>query len=344
LKRWLIGIDEAGYGPKMGPLVIGASIWSVPTTIRVDQILHDLRPEFQSLPWRSGSAFLPLGDSKVLYRGSGDLESLAFAIRSLLDWCNVSCDSPSRLLRHVAPSDVSRVEGQPWYHPAMDSTQLSPIPLSEDVLGAARGKLAALGIEFHGFRCRVIDEEEFNRSVAIEGNKANALGEWSWGLLRDCLETHMPSIRALSSNRLAPIDSDSSMTAPMIEVHCDRQGGRKRYAPLLHRAFGDWSPWFEILEENATCSRYRCRFEQMELAISFRVQGDAMLPAAAASMLAKWIRELLMKRLNRFWRLQLGDALPPTAGYPVDAERFRREIENRAGALGHRSQSWWRCC
>ncbi|MFO0013266.1 MAG: hypothetical protein ACK553_11020 [Planctomycetota bacterium] len=335
MRKWVIGIDEAGYGPKMGPLVIGASVWSVPSELQIDRMLVDLQPEFQSRPWKSGDSFLPMGDSKALYLDKTNLDSLSIAIRFLLSLQGASCDSASSLIRHISPIDAVRIERQPWYQPDLEHLPWSDIPLGVDVVDAARIKLSQLGVEFHGFGCRIIDEEEFNRAVAIAGNKANALGEWSVGLLRDCID-----LQVRGKKRVEGTDAGLKR----VEGYCDRQGGRKRYAPLLTQVFQEWSPWFEILEETANCSRYRCRFDDLELAVGFRVQGDAMLPAAAASMLAKWIRELMMHRLNGYWRSQLGDALRPTAGYPVDAERFRASIEDRASALKHSTHAWWRCC
>ena len=31
---YLIGTDEAGYGPNLGPLVISATVWQVPDGVR----------------------------------------------------------------------------------------------------------------------------------------------------------------------------------------------------------------------------------------------------------------------------------------------------------------------
>ena len=50
------------------------------------------------------------------------------------------------------------------------------------------------------------------------------------------------------------------------------------------------------------------------------------LPVALASMLAKYVRELLMLRLNRYFRAQMPD-LKPTAGYFTDGRRYLTEIK-----------------
>ncbi|MCU0709312.1 MAG: hypothetical protein MUF23_13565 [Pirellula sp.] len=223
----------------------------------------------------------------------------------------------------------------PWYACQLDEASEScmrpegRVPQTE-LAKAANTKMYQIGLQFHGFRCRVIDEETFNEAVAIAGNKSNALGEWSLGLLEQC-------VAWIQRNT----DDEGQIH---VEGCCDRQGGRKRYAPMLNAAFQQWNPWFEILEEDAACSRYRGAFGDLDLHVRFQVQGDSLLPAASASMLAKWIRERLMLRLNRYWRERVGNDLKPTAGYPVDAERFRRAIAKAIDPSLHATHRWWRCC
>jgi ribonuclease HII len=59
------------------------------------------------------------------------------------------------------------------------------------------------------------------------------------------------------------------------------------------------------------------------------------LPVAAASMLAKYTREALMHRFNRYWQQHMPD-LSPTAGYYTDGWRFLREIQDVRAKLGVR--------
>jgi hypothetical protein len=336
LKRLLIGIDEAGYGPKMGPLIIGASVWLVPEKIECNGLLEALAPEFQCKPWQPACPFLPLGDSKSIYQNVNHLDSLRLAICFLMDVdglrrpSGTSCHSTSQLIHHVGSEDASRVEHRPWYHPSIENSDWRDLPIPAETLSSAKEKLARLGIEFRGFHCRIVDEGEFNRVIPLAGNKANALGEWSLHLLRECIALH-----------LGTFDSQNPL---IVEACCDRQGGRKRYLPLLNHAFHEWSPWFDTIEESNHCSRYRGRFHGIDLRVGFQVGGDSLLPTAAASMLAKLVRELLMRRLNRYWQSQLDNDLKPTAGYPVDAERFRAAIEERAKSLSHSIELYWRCC
>ncbi|MCA9134862.1 MAG: hypothetical protein KDA45_16955, partial [Planctomycetales bacterium] len=74
----------------------------------------------------------------------------------------------------------------------------------------------------------------------------------------------------------------------------------------------------------------------------FSVGGDRFPPTALASMLAKYLRERLMESWNAFWQLHL-PGIKPTAGYPLDARRFRREIEPLARELQLPLELWWRC-
>jgi hypothetical protein len=60
-------------------------------------------------------------------------------------------------------------------------------------------------------------------------------------------------------------------------------------------------------------------------------------------MTAKYLRERLMAGVNRYWQSHV-DGLEPTAGYPLDAKRFRSQIECKAIELGHVVDDWWRVC
>jgi hypothetical protein len=58
-------------------------------------------------------------------------------------------------------------------------------------------------------------------------------------------------------------------------------------------------------------------------------------------MLSKYHRELAMIRFNEFWQSHVPD-LQPTAGYPVDAQRFKRQIAAAQKKLGIADESLWR--
>jgi hypothetical protein len=54
---------------------------------------------------------------------------------------------------------------------------------------------------------------------------------------------------------------------------------------------------------------------------------------ALASMTAKYVRELLMMRLNRYFRSHMPE-LKPTAGYVEDGRRYIGDIEPLIARLG----------
>ena len=58
-------------------------------------------------------------------------------------------------------------------------------------------------------------------------------------------------------------------------------------------------------------------------------------------MVAMYMRDLAMRAFNDFWRARLPD-LRPTAGYPTDAKRFRKEIGTLQQQLGITDNLLWR--
>jgi len=338
--KLIIGIDEAGYGPNLGPLVIGASIWVAPSAQLIDGCLELLAPEFRAETWRPSSDFIPLGDSKKIYKPGLGLDGLLAGVDFLWAPGALRPTSTSMLLHSVAPGDARRVEKQPWYSPSFDAAFDAGTAAETEVDNRAKRKLDSLGMKCIGLRARVIDEEEFNRVVALAGNKSTALSEWSIGLIADCLHNYF---RANAG--IAP-------SVQKIEVYCDRHGGRKRYAPVLSHILGRASStevvaaeeplWLDVVEENSECSRYQGTWKGRELTVQFRVRGDSLIPSAASSLLAKLLRELMMVRLNRFWRTAVGEKLRPTAGYAVDAARFAEDIKQAQENLNIPASRWWR--
>ena len=65
---FLLGTDEAGYGPNLGPLVISASLWEVPEGVRGDELYERLQTVIAPAAARSAKAAgqrVAIADSKA---------------------------------------------------------------------------------------------------------------------------------------------------------------------------------------------------------------------------------------------------------------------------------------
>ena len=334
--RLVLGVDEAGYGPNLGPLVVAVSAWAVDSRLEVLDGLEPFAPEFKAASWTPRSAFVPFGDSKKIYQSGKGLAGLNFALRffeSIFEG-KPSEKRPWFELSRLAQEDLSRVELHPWYrckNPAKGLGRANQVDWnSEASCRFAREKLLKLGVRLIGFRLRVLDEAYFNECVDRLGNKSDVLGhislELAWKVLGECMDFH--SFKG-------------------IEIYCDRQGGRKKYAGLISQTYErshqeSQVPFCSVVGESPKTSLYSMRHAGIATSIRFQVHGDSLFPPAAASMVAKWARESLMERFNGYWREVVGPGLKPTAGYAVDAARFARDIEPWITKLAIEKNQWWR--
>ena len=334
--RLVLGVDEAGYGPNLGPLVVAVSAWAVDSRLEVLDGLEPFAPEFQAASWTPRSAFVPFGDSKKIYQSGKGLAGLNFALRffeSIFEG-KPPQKRPWFELGQLAQEDLSRVESHPWYrciNPAKGLGRANQVDEnSEASCRFAREKLLKLGVRLIGFRLRVLDEAYFNECVDRLGNKSDVLGhislELAWKVLGECMDFH--SFKG-------------------IEIYCDRQGGRKKYAGLISQTYErshreSQVPFCSVVGESSKTSLYSMRHAGIATSIRFQVHGDSLFPPAAASMVAKWARESLMERFNGYWREVVGPGLKPTAGYAVDAARFARDIEPWITKLAIEKNQWWR--
>ena len=74
----------------------------------------------------------------------------------------------------------------------------------------------------------------------------------------------------------------------------------------------------------------------------FQTKAEEHLPVAVASMVSKYVREVVMLEFNAWWK-QLIPELKPTKGYPVDAARFLKDIEDELHRQPIAQETIWRC-
>jgi len=325
--RIVIGVDEAGYGPNIGPLVIAASAWSVPLPMDASASLASTLPAvFTPKSYRPGCQHIPLGDSKQLYTPGQGLQTLEAGLLACLTQMPTISPALSggleQLFESLLLSDPSEAElpKAVWYD-RTGQTLPSAITVEEvsRLSQLAQQALSSSEIRMIAARALLVTESSFNRQLEHLGSKGRLLSTATMQVVRSLVEQFAEF--------------------PM-EVFCDRQGGRKKYTAVLMEGLpGDW---FDTLLETAPRSSYQRR-RSPEMRLHFSVQGDQFPPTGLASMIAKYLRERSMAALNAYWRKQLPD-LRPTAGYPVDAKRFRLAIEETANRLGHAVTDWWRVC
>ncbi len=352
--RLLIGIDEAGYGPNLGPLVIGCSTWLLESDDRptkkvateLEVLLDQMKPAFQSKPIRSTGKHIPLGDSKVLHSKAAQVDSLWSGVHFWLQRIGMSTKSDHELIRAVAPEFLlDKKRAQPWYQFSKSNNSSAqgcppePFDFSTETRTLAEQSLKNLKLHLVGLSAKIIDEASFNRGVEQFGNKAGLLSYESLALAMKSIERFgvAPGAGAGSDEDVEGLEYQELRS---IHVYCDKHGGRNRYLAPLMQVMPE--QLFQVERESATRSDYQSTWNgNIPLQWTFVAKGDRLLGSALASMLAKLIREKMMDRFNAYWKSHFPD-ISPTAGYPVDALRFRAEIITKANELKLPEKLWWR--
>jgi hypothetical protein len=301
---WLLGIDEAGYGPNLGPFVMSAVACRVPDALTAGDLWAPLEAAVRRGKGKRDTRLI-VDDSKVVYsavRGLGHLERGAF---TLLD------RRPGRLgelIDLLCADDAEEIGAEVWY------TGATPLPGSvtieelEPIRGAFAEACAAAGLCHWRARSAVVCPARFNAIVERTGTKGAVLAH--------------AFIRLLGWGAAATADDE-----PLF-VCTDKQGGRNTYAEQVQHALT--AGLVVPVEETAARSRYRVVGGPRAVELTFRPGADgAHFCVALASMLSKYLRELLMGELNAFWQQHV-PGLTPTAGYPGDAARFLEAIRPAA--------------
>ncbi len=324
-----MGVDEAGYGPNLGPLLVAATVWQVPSWMTENEIVAAFGEGFACTAWHQGCTVVPLGDSKRLYKPGNGLLSLEGGLLALLsNGQTTSVVNPDigepQWMRSLsdfidafgcwlgAPLEV------PWYR-QLHRYSIPSEQTADEIyrLGQlAANRLDTANIELLNAQAWIVVESEFNALTRKLGSKGQLLTSVTLRLVSRLLEA---------------VEEDA-------EIFCDRHGGRKNYLPSLAEAWPE--DWYRELQIGPRRCSYTNSAEPGRQ-IHFSIGGDNFPPTALASMLAKYLRERLMQAFNTFW-MQKRPELRPTAGYPVDARRFRAELGQMPHQLGLEPDAWWR--
>jgi hypothetical protein len=320
----IAGIDEAGYGPLLGPLVVGCTAFDVPDADVAGELpcLWKRLGKYVSRHKLKSRRKLHVNDSKLVYSPSNGLKELERGVLAVATAWQGWCDDLDGLLARLADHALADMPEYAWYR----SSHSEPFPVEQDGLPI---RLLAKALLAHmqqaGACCvhmaaRVVFERQFNRMVNATRNKSDALFSIAAIHLDYLLRTYGP--RGLV-------------------IICDRQGGREHYGQLLRRMFEECD--LVIDRESAAYSEYHLSHRGQVVRLIFREKAEAgCMSVALASMISKYLREALMRRFNAYWKNHLPDVLP-TAGYYGDGVRFLSDIEFKRRELGIRDEDLIRC-
>jgi hypothetical protein len=312
-------MDEAGYGPNIGPLLITLTHWRTPGTpnrCQFYRMLKDVIAADGHADWQK----LHLADSKIVFSGKNafaSLETSALALFLCLGW---EIRSFQQLWKQFLGSPAEHAVDAspslpPWYLDDLTLPVAADLDRVQQLAERLRHRMQRCGLELLNVRGDLVIEERFNRLVGCDdSNKALVLSRLAFRLLR---------------KNWSPDHQDNILFVG------DKHGGRNRYDDLLAEVLDDQMIF--CIEEGQQRSRYRVGRTELR----FEVGGERHLPVACASIVSKYLRELAMDLINRFWATHCPH-VKPTRGYPGDARRFRDAIDSVRLQLAIDDHVFWR--
>jgi ribonuclease HII len=258
---WVVGIDEAGYGPNLGPLVQAA----VGLHLSDDDLSgwETLRSEVRRSREKDDGRLL-VDDSKKVYTRGG-LAALEQGVWSALDLAHETLE---QLLFKHAPSSLAEIQAEHWYEAS------STLPLNS----WERARLRHSPVSA---TASVVATPRFNRICDESGSKGTVVA-------RGLVDLMATTTAAMNGN-----------AEPAVFL-CDKLGGKNYYAGLVQQAFPEGWVVAEKETAAESRYRVERLDREITVVFRPRSDGESVA-VALASMLAKYLREVCMFQFNRYW-------------------------------------------
>lgn len=313
----LVGIDENGLGPKLGPLVVTGVALEV-ADYRPAALRTALSAALSALPEGEGSG---VGDSKQTLGFARMAEGEPVVLGMLAAALGTLPGTFADLFRAITRRPVKDLQAHcPKGAFPMCWTPDLPLPLwcSPAAIDLDGGRMRAVLAE-HGVRLR---------DVAVAISCPGWLNrDLAYGVYRNKLHLEFSLLESLLVRFREGLKQ-------RIVAHCGRLGGTRTGYPEFFGELRD-EVWTGPYEQEGTVSWSFARLGD----VSFVDDAESCHPAVAlASMIGKYVREAFMMRLNGFFARWVTD-LRPTSGYhnavteafeaATAAVRERRAIPDR---------------
>lgn len=299
----LVGIDEAGFGPILGPLIVSSCAFSLPSELLKSSLWETLRKSISDTKKHILGRLL-ITDSKKAYSKSAGIKHIERTSLAVLKCLGKQPRTLTELIEVLCPSSLERLNEYPW-HKNMQSFELPHENLERDIAaGAFVNDLNSNGMSLLDIRSGCLDVAYYNQMVEAVKNKSSVLFTAISQLIKNAYDNYAEQ---------------------GLHIIIDRQGGRMRYRPSLQKMFPDME--MKILKETETLSSYEMQAGGKFMRLHFVVGADRKyMPVALASIVCKYLRELLVANMNQYFT-SFDSSLKPTAGYWEDGLRFIEDLK-----------------
>ena len=297
-----VGIDENGMGPRLGPLIVTSVL---ATVTPAGAKLVTSRPR--------GSSATRIGDSKKLVAFADSALGEAWA-RALAMRDGITARTPAALLAAVALDDEGALQAPcPSHHTDLCWATEGETFASDDTMVTACAddldRLEAKGVRVRRARVAIVCTKRLNEAVGR-------------GLSRFDVDLH-------TMERLT-LDARDAV-ADEVYALCGKVGGFDFYGP-------HFGPLGGYLHTTLVEGRARSEYQVPGVGrLAFVRDGDdTHLIIGLASLVGKWARDHLMRRVVRYHRVHSAEevrgALPDASGYhdPVTTRFIRASTLVRA--------------